>query len=477
MSDALENVLARLHSVRESGQRQWEAHCPAHDDHRPSLGISVGDDGRVLLYCHAGCTTEDVCHAIELELVDLFDPKNSVSANGRKRIVATYDYLDEKGGLLYQVVRYEPKGFRQRRPDGNGGWRWNLKGVRRVPYRLPELLSAAPDSLVYVSEGEKDADRLHETGLIATTCPGGAGKWGRLGTDPALKGRNVVVLPHNDTAGQSHAQDVATRLAGRAASVRILKLEGLPQSGDVTNWLDSGNDPEDLDRLAAAAPEWSPGPPPTRPVYRSAREARAAVHEMAQRGQGLREGVVLLADQVCEWFERRGDKALEGDIDYPVAWVAAALRISRQRLYQLRDVGRVRLELSTTVDISERCLRPLARLLECQADRIPAAFKAACERAEAESRIRGKRKPVNSRHTAAAVAELLPAAERAPTTVDMIDGVVPDGAERDAAVALGRQIAECLDATGQITCVPKDLWTALKIADQLAQQWLSNARS
>ncbi|HYV35510.1 MAG TPA: hypothetical protein VE988_07390, partial [Gemmataceae bacterium] len=104
------------------------------------------------------------------------------ASNGTPRIVATYDYTDERGQLLYQAVRLEPgadgakKTFRQRHPDGNGGWTWNVKGVRLVPYRLPELTgdSSRP---VFIVEGEKDADTLASIGLIATTNPMGAGKW------------------------------------------------------------------------------------------------------------------------------------------------------------------------------------------------------------------------------------------------------------------------------------------------------------
>jgi hypothetical protein len=75
-------------------------------------------------------------------------------------IVATFDYVDEDGTLLFQVTKHDPKDFRQRKPNGRGGWIDSIKGVRRVPYRLPELLEAlAQDRVVLVPEGEKDVDR------------------------------------------------------------------------------------------------------------------------------------------------------------------------------------------------------------------------------------------------------------------------------------------------------------------------------
>ena len=97
---------------------------------------------------------------------------------GLGSLEATYDYCDESGVLLFQVCRYSPKGFRQRRPDGNGGWLWNINGVRRVLYRLPELIAAPPGATIWVPEGEKDVDLLRSLGLVSTTNPGGASKRG-----------------------------------------------------------------------------------------------------------------------------------------------------------------------------------------------------------------------------------------------------------------------------------------------------------
>jgi hypothetical protein len=88
--------------------------------------------------------------------------------------VAEYNYTDENDKLLFQVVRFEPKGFRQRRPDGNGGWEWSLNGTRRVLHRLPEVRKVKS---VLVVEGEKDCETAHKLGFVATCNAGGAGKW------------------------------------------------------------------------------------------------------------------------------------------------------------------------------------------------------------------------------------------------------------------------------------------------------------
>ena len=116
----IDDLLAKFSKARKAGAGRWTAHCPAHDDTTPSLSISRGDDGRWLLHCHAGCELEAVLLAVNLETRDLF-PKT----NGHQRapVIAEYDYTDEQGALLFQVVRHLPKEFRQRRPDGRGGGR------------------------------------------------------------------------------------------------------------------------------------------------------------------------------------------------------------------------------------------------------------------------------------------------------------------------------------------------------------------
>jgi hypothetical protein len=168
----------------------------------------------------------------------------------RGKIVAEYNYTDTAGALLYQVVRYDPKDFRQRRPDGNGGWIWSLE-ERRVPYRWPELVQY-PDASVFLCEGEKDADRVSSLGHCATTVA--AGKW----TDEcakALAGRDVLILEDNDEAGRQKAHEAATAVHGEAKTVRIVRLPNLPDKGDVSDWLDTDSrNAEKLTDVCFAAP-------------------------------------------------------------------------------------------------------------------------------------------------------------------------------------------------------------------------------
>ena len=167
-----------------------------------------------------------------------------------KRIIMTYDYKDESSQLLYQVVRYAPKDFRQRRPDDQGGWIWNLQGVRRVLYRLQELLQANPADCVFIVEGEKDVDRLYDEGLVATTCAMGAAKWDGNYSEFLNDREFVAIIPDNDGAGRRHAKHIAESLAFVGVKAKILELPGLPEKGDVSDWLNAGGSKEELIKLA-----------------------------------------------------------------------------------------------------------------------------------------------------------------------------------------------------------------------------------
>jgi len=148
------------------------------------------------------------------------------------RIVATYDYTDEAGALLYQVVRKEPKTFVQRQPDGAGGWRWKTEGVRQVLYRLPELASAvAAGDTVHVVEGEKDANAVHAAGGVATCNAGGAGKW-RAEFASTFAGADVVIVRDRDEPGNEHARQVFASLRKVAASIRVVEARAGKDAAD-----------------------------------------------------------------------------------------------------------------------------------------------------------------------------------------------------------------------------------------------------
>ena len=162
-----------------------------------------------------------------------------------------YSYFNADGAEAYQVLRMFPKTFRQRRPDGKGGYVYSMKGVELLPYNLVGIMQN-PDAPIFIVEGEACADGLIALGLVATTNSGGAKKW-----DDALtqyfEGRDVVILPDNDNAGRDHAEVVTKALWGRARRIKRVELPNLQEKGDVVDWLAAGGDTGGLLELVKAA--------------------------------------------------------------------------------------------------------------------------------------------------------------------------------------------------------------------------------
>ena len=244
----------RVRSVLETAGsrrngRDWQ--CPAHEDRKASLSVAEGRHGRVLLHCHAGCRTEDVLAVLRLDWPDLFPE----GRNGRAELVAAYDYTDEQDHLLYQAVRYFPKGFRRRRPDGHSGWTWKLGDTRLVLYRLPRVLAAvAAGQPVYVVEGEKDVHAIERAGATATTIIGGAsGRWlpefSRL-----LAKTRVLVVADDDPPGRKRAAATARAIARLGGQVEVVRAAA---GKDAADHLAAGLDPG---RPAARRPGTRPGP-------------------------------------------------------------------------------------------------------------------------------------------------------------------------------------------------------------------------
>ncbi len=233
--------------VKESG-KSYMACCPAHNDTNPSLQIKITDDGKYSLRCYAGCELEAIIAKLDL------DPS---LISGYSEIIATYPYQNELGNILFEVVRKEPKGFFQRRPDGCGGYINDIKGIEPTIYRLPLVIKAiASNDLVIIVEGEKDVENLIKLGFTATTSPMGAGKW-RSSYSNAFSGAIVAILPDNDVPGKSHALTVAKSLVGNAKSIKVLNFPNLPVHGDVSDWIESGGTKTELIELINDLPEYA----------------------------------------------------------------------------------------------------------------------------------------------------------------------------------------------------------------------------
>jgi hypothetical protein len=258
-----------LPQVKKVGGQEYQALCPFHEDSKPSFNFN---DGTGAYFCH-GCGKKgggfhfyarthglDVRRDFARVLRGIAQDFGIPWEEQERRLVKTYHYVDAEGKLLFQVCRYEPKAFKQRRPDGKGGWKWDLKGVETVPYRLPEVLKAVE---VLIVEGEKDVESLFALGFVATTSPMGARKW-RDSFNQYLQGKDIVLIPDNDREGREHMTQVAISLNGMAKSLKWLELPNLPSKGDVSDFIASyGEDKEGAaERLAIMLQNAEPYTPP-----------------------------------------------------------------------------------------------------------------------------------------------------------------------------------------------------------------------
>ncbi len=304
---------------RKSGNG-YVCRCPSHDDRNASLKISDSEDGKILVHCFAGCDRRDViAEADKLGVWPKIERKvraprkpprpandqTPPAANDdekpkvKPREVAKYEYFDhETGELLMQVVRFEPKDFRQRRPDPSrpGMWANNVSAEHRTLYNAPRAFRH--DKAVLVVEGEKDVDNLAEIGVVAVCNPGGAGKW-QPNYSEILRDKDVVLVPDIDPQmvkkatgepmfhvdgrpkhpGQDHADLVGAALQGVARSVKIVHLPDMPLGSDISDWLAAGGTRAQLSALIKAAPLWAPPVAPARPVEELPDQTREAAQQ------------------------------------------------------------------------------------------------------------------------------------------------------------------------------------------------------
>jgi hypothetical protein len=264
-----------LQGVKKLGGQEYQALCPFHEDSNPSFNFNnengkyfchgCGKGGNGLHFyarAHALSDRRDFPKILRGIAQDFGIPWEETE----RKLVKTYDYTDPEGNLVFQVCRYEPKDFRQRRPEGKG-WKWDLKGIQPVLYRLPELLKAEE---IIICEGEKDADNLAALGFTATTCAMGAKKW-REHYNEALKGKSIILCPDNDNEGKEHMAQVAMSLNGTTSSLKWLELPGVKSKGDVSDFIASFEDPQEAaERLAVMIDGADPYTPPKKASFEDA---------------------------------------------------------------------------------------------------------------------------------------------------------------------------------------------------------------
>ncbi len=250
----------RAPALRRNGEAELRGPCPIHHGQNPNFVVDLksglfncfskcGRGGNLLQFEMAirGSSFSTACDEVLWLMGRSPAPKRSsrCSGGGGPRIVARYEYRDEQRTLLFRVCRTEPKAFYMEQPTpGYAAWVRNMKGVRRVLYRLPELIARTAEPIFFV-EGEKDADTLAQLGLLATTSPGGASGW-RAEFAQTLAGRDIVIVPDGDLPGRRYASQVAADLLLANSSVRLIDL---PNGKDVSDFLSSGRTLEDLQAL------------------------------------------------------------------------------------------------------------------------------------------------------------------------------------------------------------------------------------
>jgi len=244
----LSEILSKLQNVKKSGDG-YMACCPSHSDKTPSLGVTETPE-KILIKCYAGCPNEAIVASLGMKMKDLF---KGIEKTNSKKLIKCYDYSYQNGELAYQVVRYEPKDFRVRRPDGSG-WVWSLKGKKALPYKLPAIMHQIEiGKSIIIVEGEKDADALGEIGIVATTNHGGAGKW-RDTHSRWVQGATVYIIPDNDGPGEQHLHKTAASLLKYDCNVNILRL---PQEyKDIANYIATGKCADDIRALAKSAKKY-----------------------------------------------------------------------------------------------------------------------------------------------------------------------------------------------------------------------------
>jgi putative DNA primase/helicase len=208
-------------------------------DARDTVVISPGRDNNAVIYCHKCEGNHEFLQALGLTEADLYDEPTPQQRTPRRK-VATYPYCDEHGTLLFTVERWEPgkngrvKDFLRAAPDGT----YSTKGIRSVPYRLPDVIRYAQSGeVIFIVEGEKDADSLAAAHVIATCNPGGAGKWHHDYTQYLAGAGEVVVVADKDDVGRKHAAQIAASLRHAGLPHRIVEAA---RGKDISDHLAAG---------------------------------------------------------------------------------------------------------------------------------------------------------------------------------------------------------------------------------------------
>jgi len=406
----LRDVLIHYDVEFDTSKNPPMIHClhPSHEDRNPSMALY--DDKLVCFGCRTRMDVFDV--VAHFEHVYTFPEKlsavkrvlsmenfaaemksekqSSGIQKSRSRIVETYDYTDAGGNLTFQVVRYEPKNFKQRRPDPDHPpkWVWNTKGIRKPLYHLPEVLRAKQKNRpIFIAEGERDVHTLEALGFCATCNPGGAGKWKPEYSD-VLTGTQVVIVPDDDGPGRKHADAVARSLHGEAEKIKVVSLPGINGHvyKDVTEWIEAGGQKQALVDLIKKTDQWKP--PQSRSVDKSGTSDGFLVIDVSRNRQQylITNDVLDCLHQAENIFQRDGHLSrvvrvgerglFRGEKDNPEHWPDESRRQLRAESLVIREYRSaiLRDKLSERVVFKKTTEAKKERVTKCPADVIDAVL-------------------------------------------------------------------------------------------------------
>jgi len=229
--DKKERKVIRVKAEKTGGE--WKAICSKHDDKNPSLSIN---EEKQVYHCF-GCGFSGQLYK-------------------KQRIVAVYDHYDEEDNFVYQIVRYDPKGFTYRVKGEDGKWVYDAKDIKKILYRLPELIKADKDKPIIFVEGGKDVDNVRALGLESTTFFLVRGVWPEEFNKYFID-RIVILCPDNDETGRQYSLNIGKSISGIAKKVKWLELPGLGDKEDISDWIENGGTAEKLQELIDSAPEFS----------------------------------------------------------------------------------------------------------------------------------------------------------------------------------------------------------------------------
>ncbi len=254
-----EEILSHF-QVKKYGNGKAQALCPAHPDKEASLTITQGNDGKTLLKCHAGCSSESVVLAAGLKMADLFSEnrlseerwRTFIESREKRKIEAVYNYVSINGEYAYTKIRLEGKkmlfGMLK-----DGRFEYGLKGRSKKEFNaifgsVPRIKEAIErNEPIFIPEGEKDVNTLIKKGYAAFSC-GGANDWNK-NVSELCNGAEVIILADNDNPGKKLAATIEKDLKGISKSAKIIVPMPDTPKADITDYFEVGHTVEEFENL------------------------------------------------------------------------------------------------------------------------------------------------------------------------------------------------------------------------------------